>query len=670
MAVVTGVAATVALLPVPRAAATGGPTVVYDSQGAPIGTITPPGFHGHVPLTQIPRALQQATIATEDASFYRNFGVNPVAIVRAAWADLRARAIVEGGSTITQQLAKNLYLTDRRTLGRKFLELLYTLRLDATHSKPQILDMYFNTIYYGEGAWGVGAAAQTYFAENVSQLDLAQCALLAGLPAAPTLYDPFRHPQAALSRQHWVLERMVATGVITSAEARAAVAEPLRFKRGKKAAAPTPSYFLQYVLASIGQHSAALEAKVRAGGYHVYTTLNPAVQRAADQAFAQYMPKGTPDAAGTLEPQGALVAIDPTSGAVEALVGGRSAQLDPFNRALFALRQPGSTFKPFLYATVLAQGYPPTATQFDGPVQYTGYDGKPYTVHDEGAYAMRPLTLREALAVSSNVVAVKWASVVGLARVIATARRMGITSPLHPSLPLVLGADAVTPLELADAYVPLANLGTAYAAWCVQRVVGPGGRVVWAPGPPGGTRALAPGVAYMTTSLLESVMHNGSGRALAPLVGRLVAGKSGTTTDNHDAWFVGYTPDLVAAVWVGNDTPAPLTGGGARLAGPIWAHFMAQALAGTAPATWVRPADVIEVRVSALDGLLPNPTSPTVPELFLRGHAPTQVSPIWGDASVSRGLLGIPGAPIMPPLLSSDFNLFGGAAPPTPQLPG
>lgn len=659
VAVTGALAATVALVPVPPGVPSAPPSRVYGAGGTLVGTLSGAARSAHVPLDAIPTALQAATIATEDASFYRNFGIDPLAIARAAWVDLRAGHIVEGGSTITQQLAKNLYLSNRRTLGRKLLEVLYTLRLDATHTKPQILDLYLNRVYYGEGAWGVGAAAQTYFAENVSHLDLAQSALLAGLPAAPALYDPYQHPRAARQRQAWVLHRMVATGAISEAQARAALAEPLRFRRGKAGSPAAPSYFVQYMLAAIGRHSPELEARVRAGGYQVYTTLNPRVQAAADQTFAKYMPAGSPAASGTVEPQGALVAINPSDGAVEALIGGRSARLDPFNRALYARRQPGSTFKPFLYATVLAQGYPPTATQLDDAVTYRGRDGLPYTVHDEGPYSNRPLTLREALAVSSNVVAVKWARVVGVARVIATARRMGITSPLQPTLPLVLGADAVTPLELADAYVPLANLGTAYAPWCIERVVGPGDHVAWAPRPPAGRRALDPGVAYLTTNLLESVMRNGSGRALAPIVGRPSAGKTGTSSGNRDAWFVGYTPDLVAAVWVGDDIPRALAGGGARLAGPVWAHFMARALGASPAATWVQPADVIRVRVSAIDGLLPNATSPTVPELFLRGHAPTRVSPMWGAAQVSEGLIGIPGAPVLPPLVPSDFNLFG-----------
>ncbi len=643
-----GFACAVALVPVGTPSpARDSPTIFYDRHGTEVGSAASGGVHPTVALSQIPEQLQQATISVEDASFYANFGVNPVSIVRAAWVDLRARRLLEGGSTITQQLAKNLYLTQSRTWRRKLEELVYTFRIEATRSKAEILASYLNNIYYGEGAWGVGQAAQTYFGQDVSTLDLAECALLAGLPASPQTLDPYQHPAAAHARQQWVLERMVATGAISPQQAAAAAAETLHYHRAQSSA-PVAGYFLQYVLASIGQHSPALEAAVQRGGYRVYTTLDSSVQAAADRAMAQYLPPGTPDASGALQPQGALVAIDPGSGAVRALVGGRSVTQDPFNRALYAVRQPGSTFKAFLYATVIDEGYPITARQFDGPVSYPGADGQPYVVKDVEPYLLRELTMREALAISSNVVAVKWAQQVGPARVIATARRMGITSPLQPTLPLVLGSYGVTPLELADAYVPLASLGTAHAPWCVERVVAPDGAVVWAPPAPRGRRALDPGVAYIVTSMMESVMTDGTGRALLPIVGRQVAGKTGSTNGNRDAWFVGYTPNLVAAVWVGDDQPADLHGVGATLAGPVWAHFMAQALQGQPDVVWRRPADVEEVRVSALDGLLPNPTSPTVVELFLRGHQPTTMSPIWGATQASPGLIGIPGSQVMP----------------------
>jgi len=645
-------AAAVALAPTPPAAG-GAPTLIYDRSGDIVASLSE-GTTDPIVLAQVPLALQEATIATEDASFYSNHGVNPAALARAAVLDIRARAVIEGGSTITQQLAKTLYLTQTRTLRRKLEELVYTLKLEAAYSKKQILLMYLNTIYYGEGASGVGAAAQAYFATDVSSLDLAQCALLAGLPNAPQAFDPYLRPTAARSRQQWVLHRMLAVGFITAAQARAAAAEPLHFVRGRALTdAPAAGYFVGYVLAEIGAHSRHLAAAVRRGGYRVYTTLDRSMQSAADRDFTAYMPPGYSGALGSPQPEGALVAIDPHSGAVRALVGGRSDQLQPYNRAIYAMRQPGSTFKPILYAAALAAGHTVTERQFDGPVTYPGAGGRTYTVTDFEPYAQRWLTMREAMAMSTNVVAVKWAKVIGPAQVIAMARRMGLWSPLQPTLPLALGTNEVTPLEMTAAYTPLANLGTAYRPWSVATVVGPGGERVWVPRAPAPHRAMDPGVAYIVTSLLQSVMTDGTGQRLRPLVDRPVAGKTGSTNDLKDAWFIGYTPDLVVGVWVGDDRPAPLQGTGATVAGPVWAHFIADALAGTPSRDWLRPANVLPVTVSTADGLLPHPSSPTVTELFLQGTQPTQVSPLSEGGAGDPGLIGTPNTQSIPPFLGT-----------------
>ena len=668
VALFAALAVTVAVAPVPRGYG-GAPTALYDRDGNLFATLSP-GNRLPLPIEQIPLSVQNATIATEDARFYQHHGINPAAVLRALWVDVRARAPVQGGSTITQQLAKTLFLTESRSIGRKLAEVVYTLRLEATHSKAQILDMYLNTIYYGEGAYGIGAAAETYFAEPPAALDLAQAALLAGLPNSPSAFDPYVHPGAAMARQRWVLHRMAAVHVITGAQAEAAAAEALHFRRGAGAAGPAAGYFVDYVLEAIAAHDPHLEAAVRHGGYSVYTTLDAGVQQAADAAFAQNMPPGSPDGNGVLQPEGALVAIDPANGAVRALIGGRSARLDPYNRATDAMRQPGSTFKPFLYATALAAGHTVTERQFDAPVSYPGAHGESYVVHDDVPYTYRWMTMREALAVSNNVAAVKWAKSLGPARVIRTARRMGIVSPMQPTLPLVLGTYDVTPLELADAYVPLANLGKAYAPWCIRRIADAGGRTVWAPTAPRAQTALDPGVAYIVTSMLESVMTDGTGKALLAGFDRPVAGKTGSTNNLKDAWFVGYTPDLVAAVWVGDDQPAPLGGYGSSLAGPVWAAFLQGALAGTPPHDWSVPADVVPVQVSATDGLLPNPTSPTVTELFLRGTEPTGTSPMSGDTGYPPGIVGLPGGQIVPPLLGTPPLPASPPAGPASPAPG
>ncbi len=650
VAVCGAVAAAATLLPV-RSQAAALPSVILDRRGRVLATLAP-GDRQPVALSQIPARLQQATIATEDVHFYRDFGINPVAIVRAAWVDLRSGRIVEGGSTITQQLAKNLYLTPARTLRRKLVEALYTLRLQATHSKAQILNMYLNTVYYGEGAYGVAAAARTYFDRGLSRLDLSQCALLAGLPAAPGAYDPFLHPQLALNRRNFVLQRLAAVGDITPAEAKAAAARPLGLHRGRLSLpAPSAGYFISYVLSQIAQQDPSLEAAVRRGGYRVLTTLSARDQTAADQAFSRYMPPGQTGPNGTLEPQGALVAVSPRTGAVRAMIGGRSYATDPFNRATDAVRQPGSTFKPFLYATVVAAHQPVTARRLDAPVCFPGANpSTPYCPKDYSGYSYHRLTIRQALADSVNVVAVKWAQTVGPAAVMHTARSMGIWSPMQPTLPLALGSYGVTPLELASAYVPLADLGMAIAPWGVHAVETASGHVVWAPHPPAPHRVLDAGVAYIVDSLMESVMKNGTGQRLLPLVGYWpLAGKTGTTNGHRDAWFAGFAPSLVCTVWVGDDQPARLPGYGNSLAGPIWAHFMAAALKGRPQAGWTRPQDVVQERVSAVDGLLPNPAVSTVHELFLRGTEPTTVSPASGDQGHYIGITGLPGTSVTPP---------------------
>jgi 1A family penicillin-binding protein len=662
------VAAAVAALAVP-APHVPPPTVIYDRYDRPVARLTPRN-RIPVPLSEIPLDLQHAVLAAEDARFYDHHGINPAAILRAAWVDLRAGRVVEGGSTITQQLAKNLFLSPSRTLARKVLELLYTLKLEAVYSKRQILQMYLNSIYLGEGTYGVEAAAETYFGKHVADLDLDQAALLAGLPRGPSIYDPFTHPKAALARRNEVLRRMAADGFVPAAAARAAAARPLALAR----AADRPAragYFVEYVQALLADRFPDL-AK---GGYRVYTTLDTRLQDDADWAFRRYMPPGRPDAGGVTQPEGAMVVLDPRNGAVRAMIGGRDYPRDPWNRAVDARRQPGSTFKPFLYAVVFDEGYSTVDRQFDGPVEYPGVNGGVYrpTDYGEKPYLMRDVSVRQAMAISDNVVAVKWAAQVGPERVIQMARRCGVTSPLAPTLPLVLGSYEVTPLELTDAYIPFDNGGLAIPAWAVRRVEDAAGHVLYQPSPPRPRRAMDPGVAYLVTSVLQSVMAEGTGRNLAPIVGdRPLAGKTGTTNDLKDAWFVGYTPDLVAGVWVGDDTPADLHGYGDSLAGPVWAHFMARALAGTPPHDWRQPDDVVAMPVSAVDGLLPNPTSPIVDEVFLRGTEPREVSPVYAGGSggaIVPGPAGAGGSAAPPDSGAGPAPAGPGAAQGAPRAP-
>jgi 1A family penicillin-binding protein len=647
------------------------PTVIYDDRGQVLATLYP---QNRVPVTlaEVPPVLQRAVIDAEDRDFYVEFGINPRSILRAALADIRARRIVEGGSTIAQQLAKTLFLTPARTFTRKAEELAYTMKIEATYTKPEILQMYLNAIYFGDGAYGAGAAAETYFHKPIQDLTLPEAALLAGLIRAPETYDPYTHPNLARQVRAVVLKSMVAAGDITAAEAARAGAQPLGVVPPTQQANDERSYLISYILGQVAAAHPDLATSLRHGGYRIFTTIDLSMQQAAEKDFARHMPPGKPDAQGVSQPEGALVAIDPQTGGIRAMIGGRGNPGDTFNRAVNAHRQPGSTFKAFLYAAVVGAGYTVVDRQMDAPVAYPGADGREYRPTDYGSqpYLNREVTVREALALSDNVVAVKWANLIGPQQVIDVARRMGITSPLQPTLPLVLGAYTVTPLEMADAYVPLANLGKAIPPWAIRSVIAPDGRPVAMPAPPKARRALDPGVAYIVTSLLESVMTQGTGKGLLPILGgRPVAGKTGTTNDLKDAWFVGYTPDLVTAVWVGHDVPKPMPDGyGSQLAGPVWAHFMADAERGIEPGDWPQPADVVTMQVSADDGLLPNATSPRVPEVFLRGTAPTATSPLL-SATPAPAPVGLPGDMMNPPEDWPPPPLQPPGVPPIAQVP-
>ncbi|MBE3589777.1 MAG: PBP1A family penicillin-binding protein [Firmicutes bacterium] len=584
-----------------------------------------------VRLDQVPPLLRQAVVDTEDARFYQHGAFDGRGLARALVSDLVHGRIVEGGSTITQQLAKNLYLSNRRTLWRKLAEAVLALKLEQRYTKDQILEMYLNTVYFGHGAYGVEAASLTYFGRPVERLTPAQATLLAGLPQAPSADDPLIHPDAARERQQQVLARLVAAGHLAPEEAQAIARQPWKLAKGADQGGNTASdAFIDAVVRELGTINPDWADDVYRLGLRVDTTLDPAVQRAVETAVERHLVKGTV-VDGVEEPQVAVVALDPATGAVRALLGSRDPHAGGFNRALDARRQPGSTFKAFLYAAVLERRHTLLETQVCEPVTFRTAGGA-YTPRDDDPahpYHYAPLSILRAVAVSDNVVAVKWTAAIGPAAVVDMARRAGITSPLQPTLSVALGAYGVTPLEMAAAYAVFDNGGYRVQPFTVVRVRDAQGRVLWERPRPARQAVLDPGVAYLTTYALRQVVTSGTGAGLADVVGRPVAGKTGTSDNQQDAWFVGYAPQLVTAVWVGNDQPAPLPGYGASLAGPVWANAMRLALRGQPVETWKTPGDVVWLDVSTVDGLLPNPTSPTMRVPFLKGTEPTQVSPAW-----------------------------------------
>ena len=627
----TGVVAFAAITPLPKPEVPQA-TVIYDIQGRVIASLHRQNREIAGP-EEIPRALRQAVVAAEDARFYRHHGFDPVAIGRAAVRNLQAGRIVEGGSSITQQLARTLYdLSLERTFARKLQEALLAVKLETRYSKDQILTMYLNQVYFGRGAYGVKVAAREYFGKPLSQLSLAEAATLAAFIRGPEVY--WRDPERARGRRDWVLSRMAELGMITPEAARRAQAEPLVLRPPGEPDVRAP-YFVDYVRERLAEEVPGLAGQLYTGGYRIYTTLDLDVQAAAERAAARLDDLVAPlgERNGVPQPQVALVALDPATGGIRAMVGGRDFRTTRFNRAVRARRQPGSAFKPFLYTAVLASGEPVTAPMACRARTYPGEEpGQPYTPRD---YGTRPyhdafFDIRHAVAISDNLVAVEWMNRIKPRRVADLAHRMGIESELKRThLGLALGDSEVTPLEMARAYATLANLGERVEPFAVLRVEDRDGTMLFSRRPRR-QRVLAPEVAWLMTDVLKSVFdpeYGGTARALG--IGRPAAGKTGTTDDSRDAWFVGYTPDLVAAVWVGSDDhdqrvtlPNGAGATASSTAGRIWQSFMAAALAGRPPRDWPRPDGVVRAPACTLTGPLDAPRFEWRDEWFLAGHVP------------------------------------------------
>jgi len=544
-----------------------------------------------VPLAQVPKALRDAILATEDARFYSHFGVDPMGVARAIYQNFRQGRIVEGGSTITQQLAKVLFLTPDKSLDRKLKEAVLAVELERRYSKDRILEMYLNQIYFGHGAFGVEAAARTYFGKGVNELSLSECALLAGLPKAPTTYSPFERADAARRRRGIVLARMVEVGAIGGEEAKRAAAARLDLVPPERRRT-TSQYYLEYVQQLLEQQYGA--DLVFKGGLQVYTTLSPGIQLKAEQAVRDGLraletrrlkaaDRGTlPAAAATDRPEGALLTIEPQTGYIKAMVGGYDFFKSEFNRAVQARRQPGSAFKPFVYIAALEAGFTPASHVDDSPVEYpVGQNGRPWKPDNYDRKFRGPITFQQALEESVNVAAVKVQERVGVRRTVDVARRLGVESPLQENLSIALGTSDLTLLELTSAYGALANQGSWMRPIAIRYVLDAQGKLL-EENVPDGKQVLSPELAYVATHMLRGTIERGTGIA-AKALGRPAAAKTGTTNDYSNAWFIGFTPQLVTGVWVGYDRPRSLGRDetGSRVAVPIWTAFMASALAGT-----------------------------------------------------------------------------------------
>jgi penicillin-binding protein 1A len=669
-----------------------------------------------VPLDRVPQHVRLAFLAAEDAEFYRHSGVNPTSVLRALWANLSSNRVVQGGSTITQQVVKALLLSPERSFERKVKEAILAQRLERKLTKDDILYLYLNQIYFGAGSYGIAAAAREFFDADVGDLTIAQAALLAGLPQRPSDYDPQRRLPKALARQRYVLGRMLAEGFITPAQHEAAIAEEIRIapRRGTTTAMAAP-WYVEHVRRLLEERyggSAPYQL-----GLQVYTAVDPALDRAAQEALrtglrqidreqgfrgplqridlkqidafldeeaertvdptrvravvtesrAQGLVVRAPAAKGLVpaaaltwagrrvapdafkpgdvvaltvvdpsptnarfaldqDPQveGSLIAIDPYTGQVKAMIGGYDVRRSQFNRAVQAHRQPGSAIKPLIYAAAIDHGYTSSSIVLDAPIALDNGNQPAWMPRNYEDRYYGPVPLRMALARSLNTVTVRLVDAIGIGEIVRYLPRFGLSGALPRNLSIALGSAEVTPLELVRAYGVFATLGKRFEPIFITRVTDLNGNPLEFGGTrPTFERVLSPSTAFVVTSMMQTVVQRGTGRKALEL-GRPVAGKTGTTNDTHDAWFIGFTPDLLAGVWVGFDSERSLgpkqTGG--RAAAPIWTDFMKIALEGRPVVDFPVPEDIVFAQVDRATGLRANPGSDAELEVFRRGSEP------------------------------------------------
>ena len=553
---------------------------IFDRKGRLITTVHAEQDRLPVDISVVPKNLQNAFIAAEDVRFYEHGGIDPRGIMRAAVSNLlHGNATGQGGSTITQQLARNAFLTQEQTIRRKVLEIILALEIESKYTKDEILQMYMNQIYFGQGCYGVQTASNVYFGKDVQDLNLAQCALLAGLPNSPNYYSPFRSVEAAKYRQGIVLDQMAKYGYITEAEAAAAKETDLELAKPDAADANRPaSYFISYIIQLLSDKYGA--ETVYKEGLRVYTTLDLDMQKAAEAALRNDLPEGAKDGNGILQPQGALLSMEAKTGKILAMVGGRGD--DHFNRAVQMTRQPGSSFKPFTYVTALANGRSSATSLSNTAKEFAaGWTPQNYDRTQSGA-----VTLHDALVHSLNIPTVNLANDVGIGKVIETAKACGISTLVtdgeysDTNLSAALGGltYGVSVWDMTKAYGVFANDGKLVEPFAILKVEDRNGTVLEdheTPEP--GRQVLEVEAVQELNSILQDAISYGTGGGA--YIGRPMAGKTGTTDNEHDAWFVGYTPDVVTAVWIGDDSGSDVGYTGGTIPASIWRDYMSEAVA-------------------------------------------------------------------------------------------
>ncbi|MEG4089490.1 transglycosylase domain-containing protein [Microcoleus sp. Pol12B4] len=567
-------------------------THIYDINGKPLASIHDEANRDVVPLDQISPNLKRAVLAIEDSNFFTHKGINPGGIARALIVNLEKGRTVEGGSTMTMQLVKNLFLSPQSKFSRKVAEAVMSIRLEQILNKDQILQLYLNQIYLGHNLYGVETASRSYFNKSASNLTLAEAAMLAGLISAPEEYSPFVNYKLAKERQIIVLGRMKDLKWITPAQETAARQEKIKLGKITSFGGSQVPYVTQAVVQELTRRFGR-DAVVK-GGMRVQTTIDLKMQRIAEETVKAWHNRLYYQGLfyDREEGQIALAAVDPRTHFVKAMVGGVDYEKSQFNRAIQARRQPGSSFKPFIYYAAFASGkYSPDSVVYDSPVGYRDGDGYYYPQNYGGGFS-GAVSIRRALEVSLNIPAVKLGQEVGLNKVIEICRVLGIRSPMEPVISLPLGAVDLTPLEMAGAFATFANNGWHSDTTFIVQVTDSSGNVLL-DNTPKPKLVLNSWAAASVNSALQGVINNGTARAAQ--LGRPAAGKTGTTSSERDIWFVGYVPQLSVAVWMGNDNYRPMSYGatGGTIVAPVWRDFMSQALEGV-PAESFKPASSFE----------------------------------------------------------------------------
>jgi len=575
-----------------------------------------------VSVSQIPRLTKIAFVSVEDERFYNHYGIDPEALVRAVVVNLAKGEKVQGGSTITMQLARNRFLTLKKTFTRKLQEMIMSVRLERHYTKDEILGQYLNEIFFGGNIYGIASAAKYYYGKRVEDMSLAESAILAGMLPAPNKYSPTNGTRNYKTRQRIVLQKMWQQGYITKEQALKAYLQPVKVV-GKHEHVINAPYFVEHVKKELVDRFGWKRAL--SDGLRVFTTLDLDMQRVAETCFqeAAIFEKYPLDQYPDL--QGAMICLDPTDGTIKAMIGGRDFSKYKFNRATMARRQPGSAFKPFVFAEALHQGVMPNTIVNDEPIRHLIPNSDEYWEprNYDGRYR-GPVILSRAIEQSYNIVAIKLLERVGIERVVAMAKKLGIRSPLEPDLSLALGSSEVTLLEMASAYGCFANEGIQAEPRAITRVEDDNGEVVWE-SEFLEAEVLDERVAYLMTDMLLGVVQRGTGR-VARVVGHEIAGKTGTTNDYADAWFIAFTPYLVVGTSFGFDSRKSLGEGqsGGIVAAPVVGEFLKRHLQGMDPKEFHRPDGVVELKVCRDSGLLPLATCRMqVPVTFLQGREPT-----------------------------------------------